>query len=190
MNSYNFRIFNTKGEINLIPTLQNAYQNAVALNISTVLIASTTGMTISKAVEIFPLSDFKLICVTHNFGFSEKENQAFPTELKKELKEKGIQFITGTLAFSGVSSALIRKYQHYDSTAIFSRLIRTIIGDGVKVAMEMALMAVDAGLVKMGQEIITVSGTGHGADTCCWIKSASSRMIDSLRVNAIFAKPK
>ncbi|WP_457559559.1 hypothetical protein [Candidatus Harpocratesius sp.] len=190
MNSYKFQFFENKGEQNLIPTLQNAYQNAVALKIDTVLIASTTGTTISEAVGVFPPSKFTLICVTHSFSFSKQENQAFPLELKKKLSQHGVIFITGTLPFSGVSSALIRKYQHFDSISIFSRLIRTIIGDGVKVAMEMALMSVDAGLVKMGQEIITISGTGLGADTCCWIKAASSRMIDSLRINAIFAKPK
>jgi len=63
------------------------------------------------------------------------------------------------------------------------------MGQGIKVGMEMAMMAVDNGHVEAGEDVLTISGTGRGADTCCWITGASSRYFDKLRVKAIFTKP-
>ena len=97
--------------------------------------------------------------------------------------------VSSTLAFSGVGSALLRKFQHFDGIALFSKLLRETMGQGIKVGMEMALMAVDNGQVETGENVLTISGTGRGADTCCWITGASSRYFDKLRVKAIFAKP-
>ncbi len=184
-----FDIFEKPGIANTNNTFENAVANAKILGIKKIVIASTYGDTIKKSLEYFDPQEYKLIGVTHNFGFKENHDQTFPNELRTELEGKGIDIITGTLAFSGVGSSLIRKYQQYDATTMFSRLIRTIICDGVKVCMEIALMAVDAGKVDVGEKILNIAGSGRGADTCCYISASSSRLFEKMRLHAILAKP-
>ena len=59
----------------------------------------------------------------------------------------------------------------------------------IKVVMEIVLMACDAGSVDVGEDVIAIAGTGRGADTCCLIKSTSTRLFEKLRIKAILAKP-
>ncbi len=184
-----FQVFDHPGEENTNATLKLAKYNADLLNIKKIVIASTGGYTISQAISIFDPSIYKLIVVTHNYGFKEGLEQEFPEKLRKELEKQGIKVITGVLAFSGVGSSLLRKYQQYDSTTMFARLIRTVMCQGIKVVMEIILMACDAGMISVGEDVIAVAGTGRGADTCCLIKSTSTRLFENLRVKAILAKP-
>ena len=56
--------------------------------------------------------------------------------------------------------------------------------------MEIAVMAVDAGLIEdIEKDIICIGGTGRGADTVCLIKPAPTSLFDRLRIKAILAKP-
>lgn len=189
MENLQFTLFETPGKKNTDTTLKIAAKNADHLKISTIIIASTTGTTIQAALQYFDPSIYKIICVTHNYYFRETVRQEFPDDLRENLENQGVNVVSSTLAFSGVGSALIRKFQHFDGISLFSKLLRETMGQGIKVGMEMTLMAVDNGLVKSGEDVLTISGTGRGADTCCWITGASSRYFDKLRVKAIFAKP-
>ena len=51
-------------------------------------------------------------------------------------------------------------------------------------------MAVDAGLIPEGMEIIAIGGTGRGADTALVIKSASASRFFDLEVREVIAKPR
>ena len=184
-----FKIFDSPGKENTKETLELAKINADLLDIKKIILASTTGGTINQAIKIFDPTIYDLIVITHNYGFRKGSEQEFPEKLRNDLQKQNIKIITGVLAFSGVGSSLLRKYQQYDSTAMFSRLIRTIICQGIKVVMEIVLMACDAGAIKVGEDVISIAGTGRGADTCCLIKSASTRLFEDLRVKAILAKP-
>ena len=184
-----FKIFDTPGKENTKETLELAKKNADILEIKKIVIASTTGYTIEQAIKVFDPAIYDLIVVTHNYGFKEDVEQEFPENLRNKLENERIKIITGVLAFSGVGSALLRKYQQYDTTSMFSRLIRTIICQGIKVALEIVLMACDSGVVKLGEDVIAVGGTGRGADTCCLITATSTRLFEKMRVKAILAKP-
>jgi hypothetical protein len=61
---------------------------------------------------------------------------------------------------------------------------------GMKVAVEIALMAADAGLLDMSREVIAIAGTDNGADTAIVIKPAYSRKFTELRIHEILAKPR
>lgn len=184
-----FQVFDHPGEENTNATLKLAKCNADLLNIKKIIIASTKGRVANQAIKIFDPSIYELIVVTHNYGFREGLEQEFPEQLRNELEKQGIKVITGVLAFSGVGSSLLRKYQQYDNTTMFARLIRTVMCQGIKVVMEIVLMACDAGVVDVGEDVISIAGTGRGADTCCLIKSTSTRLFEKLRIKAILAKP-
>jgi hypothetical protein len=59
----------------------------------------------------------------------------------------------------------------------------------MKVCVEIALMAADAGLISVKRDVIAIAGTGEGADTAVVIKPAYPRKFLDLKVKEIIAKP-
>jgi len=77
----------------------------------------------------------------------------------------------------------IKKFLHmYHSTL-------RLFGQGTKVAVELPLMAADAGLVRTDEDVISIGGTGRGADTALVIQPANSFNIFDLKVKAVICKP-
>jgi len=95
MQELKFNIFDSPGKQNTKETLELAKINADLLNIKKIVIASTGGYTINQAISIFDPSIYKLIVVTHNYGFREGLEQEFPEKLRDELEKQGIKVITG-----------------------------------------------------------------------------------------------
>jgi hypothetical protein len=60
---------------------------------------------------------------------------------------------------------------------------------GVKVCVEILLMAGNAGLVEAGEEVVVVAGTGRGADTALVMRGATSTEPKGMRVSRILCKP-
>jgi hypothetical protein len=68
--------------------------------------------------------------------------------------------------------------------------LRQFGGEGLKVAVEVAVMAADAGLIPTDREVIAVGGTGRGADTAIVLKAAHMNNFFDLEVREIIAKPR
>jgi hypothetical protein len=60
----------------------------------------------------------------------------------------------------------------------------------MKVAVECILMAADAGLLDMDQEVIGIAGTDRGADTAIVCKPAYPRAFLALEILEVLAKPR
>lgn len=60
----------------------------------------------------------------------------------------------------------------------------------MKVAVEIAIMATDAGLLSSLTEVISIAGTGSGADTAIVLKPAFARKFTDLEIRVILAKPR
>jgi hypothetical protein len=58
------------------------------------------------------------------------------------------------------------------------------------VAIELALMAADAGLVRTDEDVISIGGTGRGADSALLIQPANSFNFFDLKVKEIICKPR
>ena len=177
--------FENPGKENTEPTLHIARQRAEELGIKTVLVASITGHTAVKAMEIF--KGLRVIVVTHSPGFKEPNTQEFTEENKKIVESKGGIILTTTHALGGLSRAII-------IGDIVADTLR-ILGQGVKVACEIAAMAADAGLVRTDEDVIAVAGTGagtggRGADTALVLQPAYAHLFFKLEVREILCKPR
>ena len=86
------------GDENTARTLALAKQRADELGIKTVVVASTTGKTAARAVDVF--QGFKLIVVTHTTGFREPNTQEFTDENRKIVEGKGGIIFTTVQKFS------------------------------------------------------------------------------------------
>jgi hypothetical protein len=73
---------------------------------------------------------------------------------------------------------------------IIAHVLRLFGGDGIKVAVEVSVMAADAGLIPTSREIISVGGTSGGADSAIVLKAAHMNNFFDLEIREIIAKPR
>jgi hypothetical protein len=132
--------------------------------------------------------DIRLIAVTHVTGFDEPDAQEMEEAVRRELQSRGVQVLTCQHAFGGVGRAVRNKLKSYQVDEIMAYTLR-IFGQGTKVAIEITLMAADAGLVRTDEDIIAVGGTCEGADSALLIRPANSFSFFDLKVREIICKP-
>jgi hypothetical protein len=180
--------FDNKEANNTKPTLAAAKSRADELGIKDIIVATTSGTTGIQAVEIFK-DDFKLIIITHSTGFKEPNQQSLSTQNRRILEDSGAKVFTGTHAFGGVGRAVRFKFNTYEVDEIIANTLR-IFSQGVKVAIEITLMAADAGLISTEREVVAVGGSGKGADTALVIKPANVQRFFDLQVMETICKPR
>ena len=179
--------FKNTGEENTEAALRIAKQRADELGIETVLVASTEGDTAVKAVEI--LKGLRVIAVSHATGFREPNIQRFTEENGKMFESQGGTVLTTTHAFAGLSRAMRNKFDTYVIGDIIASTLR-VLGEGMKVVCEIAMMAADGGLVRTDEDVICISGTNRGADTAVVLTPVTSQNFFSLKVKEILCKPR
>jgi len=179
--------FEVPGPGNTRPTLEAAACRARELDVRNVLVASNSGATGLLAAALFQGAN--LVVVTHSAGFSGPNRQELEPEARQALEEAGARVLTCQHAFGGVGRAVRKKLGTYELEEILAFALRTF-GQGTKVAVEIALMAADAGLVPTGVPCISVGGTGKGADTAVLLRPANAQSFFDLRVMEIIAKPR
>lgn len=174
------------GPQNTARTLEIARRRAEELGIHTILVASTRGETGVQAAQQF--QDFDVVVVTHSTGFREPNDQQLTPENHAAIEAAGAEILTCQHALGGISRAVRKKWGTYAIDEIVAQTLR-IFGEGMKVCVEIALMAADAGLVKVGEPCIAVAGTGWGADTAVVLVPAHVQQFFDLRVMEVLAKP-
>jgi hypothetical protein len=184
-----FHLFEKGGKEKTSQTLDLAKKNADILGIKDIIMASTTGYTAEEAIKVFDPSVYRLIIVTHAYGFRKDLDQEFDIKIRKNLEQKNVKVFSGTHVYSGIGPSIYNEWKHMDLTNIFAKSIRKIFSDGVKVCHEIVMMATDTGLIPIGTDVISIGGTGRGADTVCWITASSSRNFLNARIKAILVKP-
>lgn len=178
--------FDRPGKENTEAVLRIAKQRAEELGIKTILVASTRGETAVRAVAV--LQGLRVICVSHSHGFREPNFQEFTAESRQIVESKGGIVLTSTHIFAGISRAVRNKFQTYVIGDIIANALR-IFGEGMKVVVEIAMMAADAGLVRTDEDVIAIAGTGKGADTAVVLTPVNSQNFFDLRVKEILCKP-
>ncbi|OGF62117.1 MAG: hypothetical protein A2Y62_06470 [Candidatus Fischerbacteria bacterium RBG_13_37_8] len=179
--------FKEKGPINTDKVLELAKKRADELNIKNILVATTFGNTAVKASELF--RGYNLIIVTHSTGFSAPNTQELLPENREKIIQNGAKILTCQHAFGGVGRAVRRELNTYELEEIIAYTLR-MFGQGTKVAVEIALMAADAGLIRTDEEIISIGGSNTGADTALILLPANAQDFFKLRILEIICKPR
>jgi hypothetical protein len=182
-------IFEKAGKHNTDATLQIARERAQALEIKQIVVASSHGYTARKAHALFAPAGTRVIAVSICHSW-ESKGWTMPAEAKAELEELGVIVHTGIHALGdGVGSAFCEKYGGRAPEEIVRDTLYRF-SQGMKVAVECVLMAADAGLLDMDQEVIAIAGTGSGADTAIVCKPAYPRTFHELEIREVLAKPR
>jgi hypothetical protein len=181
------RYFKKPGPQNTRAVMEIVSARAEGLGINTVLVATCSGRTAFEALEVLGPGK-KIIAVTHVTGFREPNHQELGQDTRRELESKGIRVLTCQHAFGGVGRAVRNKLSTYQTDEIIAFTLRTF-GEGTKVAIELALMAADAGLIRTDEDVISIGGTGKGADTALVLQPANSFRFFDLKVKEVICKP-
>ncbi|MFX1374336.1 MAG: hypothetical protein ACFFA0_00850 [Promethearchaeota archaeon] len=185
------KYFEKPGPYNTNKALEIAKKYADQFGIQDIIIASTTGSTASKSLEFFNPKKYNIVIITHSYYFGGlKDRQEFSENLMENLRKQGLKVFSGTHAMAGIERSMRKSLNQWLPIEILAKYLRTNFSQGIKVCMEIACMAADAGLINdLEKDIICLGGTGRGADTVCLIKSMPTSFFDQLRVKAILAKP-
>jgi hypothetical protein len=173
--------FEEPGIANTETTLRLAVERARARGIKKIVLASTRGETARLAAGLWTDSGIKIVVVPHQYGFMPS-GQRFPAELVQELNKQGHAVHFGTMLFH------TENLYGMDTPRTMASLLRTFC-QGMKVCVEIILMATDGGYLEVGEQVIAVTGTGRGADTAIVALAAPSTRLAELHITEIVCKP-
>ena len=178
--------FEKQGQINTEKTLELAYSRGKEIGLNEAVIASTKGDTAYKALEIF--EGFNTTVVTYHCGFKEPFTKMMSDDVRKDLEKKGAAVIMASHALSGVERSVAKKYSGSCPLLLIADTLR-LFGQGAKVAVEVSIMAADAGALT-GKDIVSIGGTAKGADTALILKPANQSDFFDMRIREIICKPR
>jgi uncharacterized protein len=173
--------FEEPGTGNTEATLRLAGERAKARGIKKIIIASTRGETAKQAAEVWAGTGIKMVVVPHQYGFMAG-TQRFPAELAAQLNKQGHAVHFGTMLFH------TEHFYGVEIPRVMANLLRTFC-QGMKVCVEITIMAVDGGHVAPGEQVVVVAGTGRGADTAVVAMAAPSTRMTELHITEIICKP-
>lgn len=179
--------FHEPGPANTEEVLKIVKEASERLGIKTVVVASTTGETGVKAVQL--LKGLKVVVVTHAFGLRGPNIQEIKPENREKILQNGGFIVTATHVFGGIGRAVRARFNTIQIDEIVANVLR-IFGEGMKVACEITLMAADAGLIRTDEEIIAVAGSGRGCDTAIVLQPVNTQRFFDLKVKEILCKPR
>jgi len=178
--------FDKVGKVNTERTLELAKARAEELGLHTILVATTTGETGVRAVQL--LQGLEVIIVTHSTGFHKPDTQELLPENRAIIESAGARILTCQHAFGGVNRAVRKKLSTYQLDEIIAYTLR-LFGQGIKVVAEMAMMAADAGMVRTDTPVMAIAGTGQGADTAAVVLPTNAQTFFDLKIIEVVCRP-
>lgn len=179
--------FEEKGPKNTEMTLKLAKERADSLGIEDVVIASSTGNTGVKASQLF--GTYNLVVVAGAVGFIEPNKSSMIEENKSKIQARGGKVLFGGHAFGMLGRAVNKKFGAIQIDEVIANVLR-LLSPGVKVGCEIACMAVDAGLIMAGKEVMTIAGSGRGADSATILRATNTHTFFETRILEIICKPR
>ncbi|MBN1785866.1 MAG: hypothetical protein JW825_02600 [Candidatus Methanofastidiosa archaeon] len=180
--------FSEAGKGNTGRCIELAVERAKELGIKDFVVASTSGFTANVLYEKLR-GEGNIVVVTHMVGFKEIGVDRMAEDARLELVMKGMKVLTTGHALSGAERGIKNKLGLLGPLELMANTLR-MVSHGVKVAMEITLMASDSGLIPMDKEIMSIGGTGSGADTACVVSPAHTNNCFDFKYHEIVCMPR
>ncbi len=175
--------FENFGKDNTETTMRLAIERAKARGINKMVLASTWGDTAILAIERLKGTGIKMVVVPHQYGFGpDGAGNRFKPETVAALEKAGHTVHFGTMLFH------TDNFYGNNAPRALANLLRTFC-QGMKVCLEIVMMAADAGKVAIGENVVVVAGTGRGADTAVVAIASTSSKLGDLHITEIICKP-
>jgi hypothetical protein len=181
--------FEKPGPQNTEKTISIAKDRADEIGVKDVVVATNHGKTALETKKAFKGLDVNIIAVSICEAF-EDEGWTMTSEEKMELENMEIKVLTSIHALGdGVGSSFAEKFGGKPIEEIVTNTLYRFC-QGMKVCVEIVLMAADAGLIPLDGEVMAIAGTDEGADTCIIVKPSYARKFLEFEIREILAKPR
>lgn len=158
-------------------TLEAAKERAAELKPEAVIVTSSSGKTALEAARIFAGTGARIIAVPFQKHRWDKHTPLDP-ELAAGCRELGVEFLPDEPVVSLLDP------ERPDIVNAW----RTV-SQGFKVALQVASMCVDTGLVRPGALVISIGGSGEGGDTAIAVETQPYADVLESNVTEIIAMP-
>lgn len=167
-------------------TLELAKERFDELGLKKVLIATSEGVTTVKALKYWPGE--QIVAVTSMYGFLKPGEPRMTEENRKILTQAGVTIVHNTHVLAGIDRSINRLWGGITPIQLMAQCYK-LIGEGTKVCVEIAVMAADAGACRVDEDVMTIGGTGRGADTAIVLRPAHSNTFFDMRFREIVCMP-
>ena len=186
MSAVKVRYFDSPGSANTEETLAAADERAQALGIDQVVVATTHGATGLRARQVFPAT-IRIVGVTISAAFT-REGWIMSDDERRSLTEAGVTVLTAMHTLGDDVSEAMSGEAWPPNRVVRETLYR--FSQGMKVAVEVTVMAAEASLLDMDADVIAIAGSDSGADTALVLKPAYARDFGQLKIREILAVPR
>lgn len=159
-----------------------------AHRIEHVVAASSRGYTGAQLAALRKTHPkLNLVAVKMATGVDAIHKVVFDEKHRKTMQANGITLIGGTHAITGgLDRALRDSLGGWSANNIVAETLY-LFSQGMKVCVEVIAMAVDAGAVPKGAEVIAMAGTGRGADTAIVATASGSTRLFEMDIHRVLA---
>ncbi len=184
----NILYFDSPGGHNTDAALDRALSCCRDRGMKKIVLASSSGQTALKLKQKAG-RDIEVIAVTLGAGSKFTASvEAFNTN-SAELLAAGITVVRGVHALSGTERTFESKYKTgFLPLNLVSDTLR-MFSQGMKVCVEVAIMAAEAGHITPDEDAVVLGGGGTGADTAVLMKPAYAAAMFSLKIREILCMP-
>ncbi|WP_456478757.1 pyruvate kinase alpha/beta domain-containing protein [Geoglobus ahangari] len=181
--------FEKPGKENTDDAVRLAVERAVERGIRHIVFASSTGYTARKVLEHARGRDLNLVCVTYHTGFYEEGKNSMDEETERFLRENGVTIVRQSHMLSGVERSISRKLGGASRVEAIAEALRALFGHGLKVCVEIAIMAADSGAIPI-EEVVAIGGRSRGADTAVILRPAHMNTFFNMEIREIICMPR
>ncbi len=180
------------GNQNTEKVVELAVKRAKDRKIDRIVVASGTGRTGVLIAEKAGKKGIQTVVVTGAYGFSNKGEWEMKKSNEEKLRRMGVPIVSATHALSGVERSMTKKLGGASRVEAVAEALRSLFGQGMKVCVEISIMAADAGKAPCDAdaEIVAVAGTDEGADTAVIIRPSNANTFFDLQIREIIAMPR
>jgi hypothetical protein len=183
--------FNQPGVDNTDEVIEVVHRRLKEGDIKSVVVASSRGSTGLKFAEKMA-KETNLVVVSSHPGYSAPGVWPFDVNILKTLESMGCKVVRQSHILSGLERSFSSKFSGASHTEVLAEALRCLLGVGMKVAIECAIMAADSGAISI-EKTIAVGGTsskkGQGADCAIVVWPSHFNNFFDFRVLEILAKP-
>jgi hypothetical protein len=179
--------FENPGIENTDKVIELVKERKKELGINNIVIASASGSSGVKLARA--INDASIVNVTHHAGFRGGDELEITPENRRELDALNVPIYTSSHALSGVGRGISNKFKGVTPVEVIAQTLR-MFSQGVKVCVEISIMAADGGLIPTDSEIIAIGGTASGVDTAVVLKAVHQGDFFDLRIHEIIAMPR
>ncbi len=188
-------LFEKPGEVNTDLVAEAVNKHIERSGIRDLVVASSSGVTALEFAKVLK-DQARIICVSES-AFRKEMGSEWPCmdeKVKAELEMLGVivldkapYVLHGNIYDDSLYKAPTAELAFRDTLYAF--------GQGMKVAVEVVLSAVDCGVLEPYKDVVGVGGSGRGADTAVVVRSTFPSMVFSkdrekrLEIREILAMP-